>query len=144
MNEVLNKLNELCSLLESKIKSVSIKDKSYVEKVANVNNRDTKLSAKANDLAAKERLLGKIEDLAVEKDKLDARHKKLRDDQASVDVRLKGIKEKEDELADKVKKAEVAKASFIVKRDMAEAEFAKLRTNELARIQALKELKGIL
>ena len=142
--EVLNKIYELYSLLEQKIKDNDIR----ASKISEQSNGNVKfkaeLDAKSSYLSARERILKKVENVAEGQKQVELdTSKNKRAEKVNEDMAAELIK-KEKELDKAIEETKEAKARFQEKRDKAEAERTRLLDAEQTRLKVLKELKGIL
>jgi len=106
MQEVIQKLSELVTLLEEKIAAIEVLNEQLVAKKLSQEEDDKKLIATANQLGARERIVKNIENIAEEKKNITDAIKRTNEKRIAnvkkekeIDDREKGIKSKEDDLA---------------------------------------------
>ena len=144
MLEVLQKLQDLVTELENKNAATQVLNDQLSAKKLALSDVERRQLAAANQLSARERVVGKLEDL--EKGKADLAEKlaKYQEDRNKLAERIVENSKKTKELDEAIKKANDKEALYCKKRDAMHIKEAEIARREKIRQEILTELrKGI-
>ena len=141
MLEVLKQVADLIESLEAKNAKADILNQQASAKKASWDAIEKKHQAAANQLAARERLVGKLEDLAKGQAELKEKVAKYQEDKAKLAVSLESSIRKNKELDEAIKAANDKHDMYAKKRDALEVEKAEIARKEKVRAELLNEIR---
>ena len=144
IQEVLQRVKELVTLLEEKVSEAKKKSIELSDKIKEADGRELKLNAMANHISARERLLGKLEEVTEKQAILDAEKLEFKKQVSQLEVNRASIDRRIKDLDDARKETVRAKEQYLERRNRFEVMETRMKAEEAARLKAIKELKGIL
>jgi len=141
MLEVIQKLSDLVTELEQKNKATDALNQQIASRKAIQDDVERKQMAAANQLSARERLVGKLEDLEKGKTELADKLKVYVEDKAKLAKAQEEVAVKEKKLDEAIKATKEAEVRFTTKRDAVEAEKVAMDKEKAIRAKILEEIR---
>ena len=144
MHEVTKKIDELLTMLEDKNKAQEALNAQISSRKAVLDEVERKQSAAANNLAARERLVGKLEDLSKGQADLSEKFKAYAEDKVKLEKAKEEVSAKDKKTEEALKQALDSKAYYEKKLAALEAEKETMAKEKAIRAKILDEIrKGI-
>jgi len=141
MLEVIQKLQDLVTELENKNAATQVLNDQLSAKKLALSDVERRQLAAANQLSARERLVGKLEDLEKGKVDLAEKQKKHQEEKAKLAERVIENSKKSKELDEAIKSANDKEALYCKKRDALHIKEAEIDRKNKVRQEILAELR---
>ena len=143
MLEALKKVDDLITMLEEKNAKADAANKQIADRKVKQDEVERKQVATANQLAARERLLGKADDSEKAKAEMEEMAKRVAADKVTNNLKAASLKSSQEELDKDKKDLEVMKAVYAKKNANMDAREIEYNTKfKLMREKVLEEIKG--
>jgi len=143
MLEALKKVDDLITMLEEKNAKADAANKQIADRKVKQDEVERKQVATANQLAARERLLGKADDSEKAKAEMEEMAKRVAADKVTNNLKAASLKSSQEELDKEKEDLEVMKAVYAKKNANMDAREIEYNTKfKLMREKVLEEIKG--